>query len=121
MNYYWKVIFAAIITFIFVTLAVINNWLQAISYCEGFGCLGRVFQYILIYISIIIAFIVYGYVFGTKPKLRSAIFAGCISIISIFLSIVTISINNQLEIEKSIQDHEKACIEYPILCPEKDT
>jgi hypothetical protein len=118
MNYYLKVLISAAVVGVMLTFAVVNNWVQPISYCEAFGCLGRMFKYMFISIAIVITFFVLGFVFGPKPKLKSSLYAGVLSIIAVGVSIEAVSINNQLKIEKSMQNHDEACVEYPALCPE---
>jgi hypothetical protein len=119
MNYYLKILAAATFMGFVLTFALINDWIQSISYCEGFGCLGRVSTYMFIYIVIVIIFFFYGFIYGPKPKVKSSLYAGFLSIIAIGLSIEAVSINNQLKIKKDMQNYEETCIEYRILCPEK--
>ncbi|MFT5723862.1 MAG: purine-cytosine permease-like protein [Bacteroidia bacterium] len=120
MNYYLKVLASAVVMGVVLTFAVVNDWVQSISYCEGFGCLGRIFIYMYISIAIVIIFFVCGFIFGPKPKFKSSLYAGVLSIIAVGVSIEAVSINNQLKIEKSMRNYDEACIEYPILCPERN-
>jgi|GEM_PF-6506260 len=111
-------VLAAIVSVVF-ALAMTHGWIQAVFSFKNFGWLGVGIFYLKISVLIIILFFIYGLLLGPAPRILSALFAACVALLAVSVSLGFESKHNQLMLEKRLKEHEETCAEYPILCPEQ--
>jgi hypothetical protein len=100
-------------------LAVTQQWLRAIFRCEGFGCSGLGLLYLALAALVVLVFVVIGAFLGPKPRWSSALFAGGVALLAMLASSWYLNSANEARIAEGWAAHDRACAEYPRLCPEK--
>lgn len=116
MRFKYVVLVAALVVATLFVLLVSKSWL---FHCEGFGCTGLAFLHLLISALIVAIFFLLGILFGPAPRFFSGLFSGGIAALAMLISFGVIFIFNQFQIAQDWKEYEKACAQYPVLCPEK--
>lgn len=111
-------VLAAIVSVVF-ALAMTKGWLQAIFSFKNFGWLGIGVFYLKVSAVLVVLFFICGFVFGPPAKLFAALYAGCVALLAVTISLGFQSRHEQLELERRLNAYEEICDEYPQLCPER--
>lgn len=119
MKFRFAVVAAAIACAVLFALAYMGEWLRAIFHCEGFGCAGLGILYLALAVLIVVAFVVAGALLGPAPRWASALFAGGVALLAMLVASWYLNRENEARIAEGWQARERACAEYPKLCPEK--
>lgn len=119
MKFTSLVIWAAALCAVLFLLGIEYRWPRFLFYCESFGCSAMGMAY-LIYAAVIVAvFTLAGALLGPRPRTASALFAGGVATMAMFLVFGALLLANQMRIAKGMAAHDAACRQYPQLCPER--
>ncbi|WP_100640323.1 hypothetical protein [Marinobacter salexigens] len=119
MKFGVTVLASAVVVSAVFALAMTNGWLEAIFSYRNFGWLGIGILYLEISAVIVVLFFIYGLFFGPAPRFLAALYAGCVALLAMIVSLGFQSLHEQSELDKRLNAHEEACDEYPQLCPER--
>lgn len=119
MRFRLAVVAAAIVCAALFALAYQGAWLRGSFRCEGFGCTGLGILYLALAVLIVVIFVVIGAYLGPKPRWSSAVFAGGAALLAMLASSWYLNSANEARIAEGWAGHDRACAEYPKLCPQK--
>jgi hypothetical protein len=119
MKFRLAVVAAAIGCAALFALAYMGDALRAIFRCEGFGCAGLGILYLALAVLVVLAFVAVGAWLGPTPRWASALFAGGMALLAMLVSAWFLNRSNETRIAEGWAEHDRVCVQYPKLCPEK--
>ena len=109
----------AIICAVLLLLGIEFQWPPFLFHCEGFGCSAMGAVYLMLAAVIVAAFTLGGALFGPRPRVAAAVFAGGMATLAMVAALTSLRIQAQRQVASGIAAHEATCAQYPKLCPEK--